>query len=440
MKFKITLITLLIVSVLVSQERIEFIEYDLDNGLHVILHQDNSTPIIAVSVMYHVGSKNEDPQRTGFAHFFEHLMFEGSINIPRGEYFKIVQNAGGVVNATTDFDRTYYYQILPSNQLELGLWLESERMLHLKVDSLGVETQRSVVKEERKERLDNQPYGSILEETFSRAYNVHPYQWMPIGSVQYIDQATLKEFMDFYETYYVPQNAVLSIAGDLDINNTKVLIEKYFSDIPRGQKEINRPEIKEPEMTSELRDTVYDQIQLPAVIQAYHMPETDSEDFYALQMLNTLLSQGQSSRLYKGIVDRQQKAVYTGSFPVNTEDPGLLIIFGIANIGVEADDLDSSIDMEIERVKKEEISNDEFQKLKNQIETNFYTRTSTVAGIAEYLAYYYTFYRNTNMINTEIERYSGITPEDIKSAAEAYLRADNRVVLYYLPVQNGGGQ
>jgi zinc protease len=440
MKVKTMLLLLLSAGLLHSQDRIEFTEYDLDNGLHVILHQDNSTPIVAVSVMYHVGSKNEDPQRTGFAHFFEHLMFEGSANIPRGEYFKIVQNAGGNLNASTDFDRTYYYQVLPSNQLELGLWLESERMLHLKIDSIGVETQRNVIKEERSESLDNQPYGSIWEETFKRAYNEHPYRWMPIGSVQYIDQATINEFMEFYRTYYRPENAVLSIAGDIDINKTKQLIQKYFSEIPKGEGEIKRPDIKEPPKTAEVRDTVYDNIQLPAIIHAYNMPETRSDEFYVLQMLNTLLSQGRSSRLYKALVDRQQKAVYTGSFPVSTEDPGLFIILGITNLGVDANELDTAIDQEIERVKKNEISEEEFQKLVNQIETNFYTRNSTVAGIAENLANYYTFYNDTNMINTEIERYRGITRGDIRSAAEKYLREDNRVVLYYLPAERGGAR
>jgi zinc protease len=417
-----------------SQVKIDYTEYDLENGLHVILHKDNTTPITAVSVMYHTGSKNEDPSRTGFAHFFEHLMFEGSENIPRGQYFRIVQNAGGELNASTDFDRTYYYQVLPSNQLELGLWLESERMLHLKIDSLGVETQRNVVKEERKERLDNQPYGKIWEETFSRAYTQHPYKWMPIGSAQYIDEATLDEFYNFYKTYYVPQNAVLSIAGDIDIDNTKKLVQQYFGNIPAGKNEIKRPEIKEPPQVSEVRDTVYDKIQLPAVLYAYHIPPIGTRDYYVLQMLNMLLSQGQSSRLYKALVDNQQKAAYVGSFPAGLEDPGLLIMLGIANMGVTADEFEKALNEEIEKLKIDLIPEEEFQKLRNQIENSFVNRNSTVAGIAENLAYYYTFFRNTNLINTESEKYSNFTREDLKAAAEQYLRKENRVVLYYLPV------
>lgn len=187
-----------------AQTKIDFTEFDLPNGLHVILHQDNSTPIVAVTISYHVGSKNESPDRTGFAHFFEHLMFEGSVNIPRGQFDKIAMNAGGQINANTSWDRTFYYILLPSNQLELGLWMESERLLHLRIDSTGVETQRRVVKEERKQSYDNRPYGSLIEKTFSTAYKVHPYRWTPIGSAQYIDEARLEEFIEFHSRFYVP--------------------------------------------------------------------------------------------------------------------------------------------------------------------------------------------------------------------------------------------
>lgn len=226
--------------------KIKFTEYDLPNGLHVILHEDHSTPIVAVTVLYHVGSKNEDPNRTGFAHFFEHLMFEGSDNIKRGEYMKLVQNAGGQLNANTTFDRTFYFEILPSNQLELGLWMESERMLHSKIDSIGVETQRKVVKEELKQSNENTPYGTILIQSFGHAFKEHPYRWTPIGSAEYINKASLQEFIDFYKTFYVPNNATLSIAGDITPSQTKTLIEKYFKEIPKGTRPIPRPTIVEP--------------------------------------------------------------------------------------------------------------------------------------------------------------------------------------------------
>ena len=412
---------------------IEFVEYKLDNGLHVILHQDNTTPIVAVNILYHVGSKNEDPERTGFAHFFEHLLFEGSENIKRGEFMDLVNNAGGTLNAYTTFDKTNYYQILPSNQLELGLYLESERLLHAKIDSAGIETQREVVKEERRSRYDNQPYGTIWEEVFKRSYQVHPYNWTTIGSMEHLNAAEDDEFIEFYKTFYVPENAVLSIAGDIEIEETKKLVAKYFSEIPRGGHEIPRPDQVEPPQTAEVRDVVYDNIQLPAVIQSYHIPAMGTEDFYAVSMLSQLLSQGESSRLNKSVKDEQQKAVAVGSFPFDLEDPGVTIAYGIANSGVSPEDLEAAMEAEYDKVKNELISEEEFQKLRNQIENDFVSGNSRVAGIAESLANYHMYYGDANLINTEIERYMKVTREDIQRVANKYFTKENRVVLYYLP-------
>lgn len=414
-------------------KKIEFVEYDLDNGMHVILHEDHTTPIVAVSVLYHVGSKNEDPSRTGFAHFFEHLLFEGSENIDRGEFFKIVQGNGGVLNANTSFDRTFYYEVLPSNQLKLGLWLESERMLHAKIDKEGVETQRGVVKEELKQRNENTPYGTILNETFAHAFVEHPYRWTPGGSPEYINQAELSEFMDFYNTFYVPNNATLSIAGDIDIKETKKWVEEYFGDIPKGTKEIPRPTIEEPKKTAEVRDTVYDNIQLPAVVMGYHMPKQGEADYYAMSMLSQLLSQGESSRFQKVIKDEKQKALFVGAFPIPTEDPGLALMFGITNMGVPPTELEDAMNSEIEKVKKELISEEEFKKLQNQVENDFVTANSTVRGLAENLANYAVYFGDANLVNTEIDRYMKVTREDIKDVANKYLNDNNRVVLYYLP-------
>lgn len=417
---------------LAQETKIDFEKYELKNGLKVILHQDNSTPIVAVSVMYHVGSKNENPERTGFAHFFEHLLFEGSKNIGRGEYANYVQSAGGALNANTSWDRTYYFEILPSNQFELGLWLESERMLHAVVDEKGVETQRQVVKEERRERVDNQPYGSLAEETFKAAYKEHPYKWPIIGSMEHLDNATEADYKQFYADFYIPNNAILSIAGDIDIADAKKMIQKYFGGIPKG-KPAYRPDIKEPALTGERRDTVYDNIQLPAVVQAYRVPAQGTEDYYALKMLSTLLSQGKSSRLYRTLVDEQQKAFQVANIPLDLEDPGLSINFGIANVGVNSQDLEDAMDVEIEKVRKELITDDEFQKLRNQIENNFISSNTTVAGIAGSLATYEMFFGDANLINTEIDRYMAVTKEDIRRVAKEYFHKGNRVVLHYLP-------
>ena len=415
-------------------EPIAFEKFELENGLKVILHEDHSTPIVAVSVMYHVGSKNENPERTGFAHFFEHLLFEGSENIERGEFASYVQNAGGAWNANTSLDRTYYYEVLPANELALGLWLESERMLHAKVDQVGIDVQRDVVKEERRERIDNQPYGSILEQVLRNAYREHPYRWGVIGSMEHLEAATESDYQQFYADYYVPNNAILSIAGDIDPTATKALIEQYFGSIPASSKPIVRPQIVEPALGGEVRDTIYDNIQLPAVIMAYRTPAQGTEDTYALEMLNTLLSTGQSSRLYRSLVDEQQQAAFVGNFNLPLEDPGVSIAFGITNMGITPETLQASIDAEVRKVQDELISEREFQKIRNQLEADFVSRNGTVAGIAESLANYEMYYGDANLINTELERYLAVTREDIQRVAKQYYRPQNRVVLYYLPM------
>lgn len=414
-------------------QNIKFVEYDLPNGLKVLLHEDHTTPIVAVSVMYHVGSKNEKPQRSGFAHFFEHLLFEGSANIKRGEFDDYVNNAGGMNNANTTYDRTYYYEVLPSNQLGLGLWLESERMLHASVDKVGVETQRQVVKEERRMRYDNQPYGKLLEETLKRLYTTHPYKSSVIGSMEDLDAAQEIDYKTFYKDFYRPDNAILSIAGDLDIEQTKKLIDLYFKDIPSGKGEIQRKFPQEPPITKVRRDTVYDNIQLPAVILAYHIPAQGTKDIYAVKMLGMVLSQGESSRMQKSIVDEQQKAVFAGSFPLELEDPGANICFGIANLGVDVADLEMSMDAVISEVQTNLISEEEFQKLQNQVENDFISANNSVAGIAENLAQYEMYYGDANLINTELERYRKVTREDIRAAAVKYFNKNARVVLHWLP-------
>ena len=418
---------------LAQKNNISFEEFDLDNGLHVILHQDNSTPIVTVAVLYHVGSKNEPEGRTGFAHFFEHLMFEGSNNIARGEYMKIIQAAGGDLNANTSHDRTYYHQTLPSNQVELGLYMESERMLHAKIDSTGIATQQEVVKEEKRMRIDNQPYMSFQEKMFSAAYQGTNYEWTPIGSFEDIDAANEQDFKDFYDTFYTPNNATLSIAGDIDINQVKSMVNKYFGDIPRGTTDIPRPTITAPDMGGESREVVFDNVQLPAVMFGYRMPKQGSDEDYALQMLTTLLSTGESSRFYKELVDDQQIAMAVFAFPFSLESGGLFITLGLANVGKSPEDLEQGMEAEIDKVKSELISETEYQKLQNQMENAFVSSNSTMAGIAESLADYYVYYGDADLINSEIERYRSVTREDIMNVAKKYLNPDNRVVLYYLP-------
>ncbi|MBT0812278.1 insulinase family protein [Litoribacter ruber] len=432
---KFTLLTLLSGLLCVStmaQNKIEFKEFTLDNGLHVIMHQDNSTPIVTASVLYHVGSKNEDPERTGFAHFFEHLLFEGSENMGRGEYMNKIQSSGGTFNAFTSSDITYYYQTLPSNKLELALYMESERMLHAKIDEVGVETQREVVKEEKRQSYDNRPYGTILLETLARAYSEHPYQWAPIGSLDHLNAASLDEFLQFYKDFYVPNNATLTIAGDIEYDQAEEWVRMYFSEVPKGG-EVRRPNVNEPRKTTETRDVIYDNIQIPAVIQAYNLPKKTNNDSYALDMLSTYLTGGKSSLMTKELVDKQQKALAVAAMPLDLEDGGIFIMYGITNMGVAADDLEREIDNILTQVKAEGISERDFQKLQNIIENNLVSKNSSMAGIAQNLAEAKVFYGDTDYINRELDKYRAVTRDDIQRVANNYLTLDGRVVLHYLP-------
>ncbi|MEC8535870.1 MAG: pitrilysin family protein, partial [Bacteroidota bacterium] len=272
MKKNLLVFAVLLVYANFSAQQVDFTEYDLDNGMHVILHQDNSAPVVTTAVMYHVGAKDENPERTGFAHFFEHLLFEGTQNIPRGEWFTIVTSNGGSNNANTTDDRTYYYEIFPSNSLELGLWMESERLLHPVINQIGVDTQNEVVKEEKRLRVDNQPYGNILAEIKKLIFKKHPYKGTTIGEMEHLDAATLEEFQEFNKKFYIPNNAVLVVAGDINVEKTKSMIESYFGPIPRG-KDIERNFPKEDPVSQEKIAKAYDaNIQIPAIIGAYRTP------------------------------------------------------------------------------------------------------------------------------------------------------------------------
>lgn len=428
-----SVLTMAVLTAGAQARKIAFSEFDLPNGLHVILHEDHGTPIVAVSVMYHVGSKDEASNRRGFAHFFEHLLFEGSNNIARGEFSRYVEKAGGVLNANTNGDRTYYYEVLPSNQLELGLWLESERMMHARVDQIGVDTQREVVKEERRQRYENQPYGSLLPEVLKRAYTEHPYQWPTIGFMEDLNAASEADYKTFYKTFYVPNNAVLVVAGDIDPQGTRALVEKYFAAIPKGDK-IPRNTVVEPPLGTELRDVVHDRIQLPAVVLAYRIPGYGTKDFYAVDMLNRLLSNGNSSRLNKRVKDQEQKALYVGAFSFPLEDPGLAIAFAIANGGVSPDSLEHAMDEVFAEVREKGVPAAELEKLKAGLETEFVNANARVAGIAENLASAYTFLGSTAKVNTELDQYMHVTTDDLQRAAQHYFDPKKRVVLHYLPM------
>lgn len=420
-------------STIMNAQQIKFEEYDLPNGLHVILHQDNSAPVITTGVMYHVGSKDEVKGRTGFAHFFEHLLFEGTPNIKRGEWMKIVASNGGQNNANTTSDRTYYYETFPSNNEQLGLWMEAERMRHAVINQIGVDTQREVVKEEKRMRMDNQPYGNLLTAILNNLFTNHPYHWPTIGSMEDLNAAKLDEFLDFYKKYYVPNNATLVVAGDLKPEQTKKWIEEYYGSIPKGEV-FPKNFTKDAPISQEKEVTVTDpNIQLPAYIFAYRTPSNKEKDAYALQMLSTYLSNGKSSVLYKKLVDQDKKALAVQAFNMGMEDAGVFAFFTIPMGATTKATLQSDIDAEIKKLQTELISQEDYQKLQNQFENQFVNSNSSIQGIASSLATYNVLMGNTNLINKEIDIYRSITKEDLKNAANKYLNNNQRIIINYIP-------
>jgi len=415
-------------------QKVDFTEYDMPNGLHVILHQDHNAPVVAVSVMYHVGSKNEVAGRSGFAHFFEHLLFEGSDNIKRGEFMKLVSANGGQNNANTTQDRTFYYEVFPSNQLETGLWLESERMMHPVINEIGVKTQNEVVKEEKRLSFDNRPYGNAINDVTADIFVKHPYHYGVIGSMKDLDAAKLDEFKQFFHQFYAPNNAVLTITGDFDIAKTKTLIDGYFGPIPQGAPVVYKKTEEDP-ITKQIIDTAYDaNIQIPAILTAYRVPGRDTRDSKVMEMISSILSGGSSSRMYKKMVDDKKNALQVFAFNYALEDYGAYIIGALPNGDNKPEGLLTDMNEEIAKLQADLISPEDYQKLQNQFEDNFVSANTRMLGIAENLANGYTFYhKDTNHINEELTEIRSITREEIRDAARKYLNSNQRLVLYYLP-------
>jgi len=434
--YLLILASLMLVGFSAKAQQVEFEEFDLDNGLHVILHQDNTAPVVITSVMYNAGGKDvggtSETPRTGFAHFFEHLLFEGSENIERGEFMKIIPANGGRFNANTSQDRTYYYEVFPSNKLELGLWLESERMLHPVIDQIGVDTQNEVVKEEKRQRYES-PYGKFQEALGSNLFKVHPYKNPNIGYMEDLDASTLAEFNTYFKDYYGPNNAVLIVAGDIDTIETKELVKKYFSEVQRGA-DVVRNFPKEQPITVTEKAIVYDKnIQIPAIITAYRTPGFGTRDAYVLDMISSYLSGGKSSVLYKKLVDQQKQSLQAGAINIPQMDYNMFAIYALPLGDVTLNTLLVEIDEEISKMQTELISERDLQKLINQFENQFVNANAGIEGIAGSLATYYLLYGDVNLINKEIEIYRSITREDIQVVAKKYLNPNQRVEIEYLP-------
>lgn len=436
LRIKILILFLMFYSTAINSQ-IEFKEYDLENGLHVILHQDKTNPIVCLDIWYHVGAKDEDSARTGFAHLFEHMMFQGSQNVGKAEHFAYIQKAGGTLNGTTNQDRTNYFETVPSNQLELLLWLESDRMSTLKVNQENFDNQREVVKEEKLQRYDNVPYGTRLIKLMDLSFTGQTYQSTAIGSMDDLNNADLSYAQKFYTKYYSPDNAVLVLAGDFEYDNAIKLIKKYFGSL----KPANTTKNKYREIffnQGEKTETVYDNIQLPAVFIGYKVPGITSNEMLSLEILSMILGDGKSSRLYKELVYSSKAAKSAGSFLMDNELAGLFIIYAMGMKNTPTEILNEKITEAVNNITNGNITDYEIEKAMNTIENDHIKSMQTVLGKANTLAHYYTFFKNTGKINEIIDKYRDVTKQDLLDAAKKYLLKENRVVLTYLPKINNG--
>jgi predicted Zn-dependent peptidase len=430
-----TLVTCLVVvaGAGVKPGYIDYKEYTLDNGLRVILSEDHSVPIVTVDVWYHVGSAYEEEGKSGFAHLFEHMMFQGSENVGKAEHSQLVQRAGGNNNGSTTQDRTNYFETLPANRLNLALWLEADRMKSLAVTGENFENQRNVVKEERRQRIDNQPYGNAFLTSDTLSFDFVPYRHTTIGRMVDLDNGTVEYAQAFYKRYYTPNNAVLVVVGDIDQKSTMKLVEKFFGGIPRG------PEIKpltgeEPPHTAERRATEQDKnANVPAVFVAYTIPSSKNDDIPALELLGKILTDGESSRMYNRLVKEEKAAVVVFGGVDVRRGPGLFRFIAASNVGVDIAKCEALMFEEIEKLKKEGFDAKELEKAKIQFKSDFIRDRQTVLGKAEAIHDHVYFSEDLARINTDIDRYMAVTNDDIMRVAKKYFIEINRTVVIAQP-------
>ncbi len=415
--------------------------HQLANGLHVLVVEDHAAPAINLQVWYHVGSKDERPGRTGFAHLFEHLMFKGSAHVAPEQHSRIIEAMGGFDNAYTVDDVTVYFETFPSNYLERGLWLEADRMGSLKVDEANFQSEREVVKEERRVRVDNPPYGHVTEDLYAAAFTVHPYKHTTIGSMDDLNRAKIEDVREFFRTYYRPDNAMVVIVGDFTEAEAVRWAEEYFGGIPRPAQPIPRVTVKEPLQKAERRATKsYPNTPLPEVIEGYQMPPMFSPDSYPLTLASNILSQGESSRLYRKLVYEDRIALDAAGVGNFTEDPNLFWASAIMNQGKTAAEGEKTIDAVLEQMKTQPVSAKELEKAKNQVIASFILGRRTVQQKADAIGLDAVLGKDPNLVNIELDRYLKVTPADIMRVAREYFVPAHRTVLVVEPPQVPGKQ
>jgi predicted Zn-dependent peptidase len=428
--------SLLFVALLMQSGVVRFEQFSLPNGLHVVYSEDHSTPIVSVDLWYEVGSRNERPGRSGFAHLFEHMMFQGSAHVKKAEHNQLVERAGGEFNGSTAEDRTNYWETVPSNRLNLALWLEADRMRSLAINAENFENQRQAVKEERRLRIDNQPYQGAFTEGLTWPFDstsCFPYAHTVIGSMADLDSAKLPDVQAFFNTYYAPNNATLVVVGDFNPSELRTLVNQYFAGIPSHA----APEAPGCEGAAQargpLRREVHDaQANLDALLRIYRVPAHRHADTPALEVLNIIVGQGESSRLNVAVVRREKAAVATGAIlnPYGSRNgPGIWVAFGFVNQGVPADRMDSLIAVQLDSIRANGITPAELEKAKNALRAGFIASRETTLGKAEELHHYRTFHNAIDEINTDLDRLLAVTIDDVKRVANTYLDPTNLTLL-----------
>ena len=414
---------------------VDFKEHTLDNGLQVVMSKFGNIPMVVVNTTFHTGSKDEEENKTGLAHLFEHLMFEGSPNIPKGRFDEILNKNGGDSNAYTSWDSTSYYVVIPSNHLETALWLDSDRINGFGISKESLEIQKDVVLEEKLLYVDNSPYGSLEEESSKRLFKNSGYRWPIIGNMDDLRKVTLEDIKEFFAKYYKPNNAVISVVGDIDYDNTLRSIEKYYGNISPGG-EIIRKEYTEDDIKKEMREDIYDNIHLDGKFIFYRMPEMGTKDYYAMSILNGILSEGDSSRFYNELEYKSKLVSEIDTTLYGMEKTSIFIISAIAMQGKSLEEIENKIDNIIGDIKKGNISDKEFKKIQNRIETYYNSKRQSIVSLADKFSYLKTFYNNCEKINFEIIDYLSVSKEDLVNTANKYLNPEQRLVLNYLPKNN----
>jgi zinc protease len=412
---------------------IKFSDHKLKNGLRVIIAEDHTAPTVSVAVNYYVGSADEKARRTGFAHLFEHMMFKGSENVGPGEHPALIFTNGGSMNGTTNQDRTLYYETVPANQLELAIFLEADRMKSLDINKANLDNQRAAVQEERRLRLDNQPYGKTYERIGEQVYDNPAYKHSVIGSMEDLNAASVDDVATFFKTYYAPNNAVLSIVGDVDTKKTLALIEKYFGAIAR-QPDPKRPDLTEPPHTAERRSTIDDPLaRLPQIDIAWIIPPAQSPDSAALDVLSSVLSSGRSSRINQVIVREKQLSTGAGAFAADSRGPGLFRVSATVAPGKNPADVEAALYEEIEKVKNGPIADWEIEKAHNGARRSQAAQATSSLTRAIQLGEYAMFYNDPNLINTRPAKILKVTAADVQRVAKKYLTTENRSVVITVP-------